>query len=406
MRKFIKTFAFAASLCIAIGAQAQALVTGAYPNYFKELLGVSEEETRTKLDDAWNRFFHGDPDFETVYYPVGKDMAYVLDVGSEDVRSEGMSYGMMMAVQMDRKEEFDRIWKWAKTYMYQKDNAYKGYFAWHCKPDGTTLSMNPASDGEEYFATALLFASKRWGNGNGIFNYAKEARAILSVMLHREDTEVPGATNMFNLKTKQVVFVPTPGRSSEITDPSYHLPHFYDLWAISADKKDRAFWKEAASASREFLKKAAHPETGLMSDYAEFDGRPADMFNGRHDTFSYDAWRIGMNLALDQAWTGADPWQKEWLDRYIGFFASRGVQSYGDRYTVAGEQFSANHSLGLVATNAIAAARSNHPEKAAFVEAVWYSVPPTGKWRYYNGMLYFFALLDLSGNYRIYSPVK
>jgi endo-1,4-beta-D-glucanase Y len=40
-------------------------------------------------------------------------------------------------------------------------------------------------------------------------------------------------------------------------------------------RKDNEFWYEAATTSREFFKQAAHPETGLMSDYAEFDGSPA-----------------------------------------------------------------------------------------------------------------------------------
>jgi oligosaccharide reducing-end xylanase len=82
-------------------------------------------------------------------------MAYILDIANNDVRSEGMSYGMMIAVQLNKKEEFDRLWKWTKTYMYQKDGGYKGYFAWHCKPDGTQLAANPASDGEVWFIMAL-----------------------------------------------------------------------------------------------------------------------------------------------------------------------------------------------------------------------------------------------------------
>ncbi len=403
-----KNLQITGALCAVLAATAsgQSMRTNAYPNYFAELLGKTEAEVAAKVNESYEKLFHGDPDFETVYYPVGKDMAYVMDIGSDDVRSEGVSYGMMIAVQLGKKEEFDRIWKWVKTYMWQKDGAYKGYFAWHCRPDGMPLNLNPASDGEEYFATALLFASARWGDGKGIFNYSKEARAILSAMLHREDSKVSGATNMFDAATKLVVFVPSPGRESRITDPSYHLPHFYELWALYADKRDRPFWKEAAKASRAFLRKSAHPETGLMSDYAEFDGTPVDLNNGRHETFSYDAWRIGMNVALDWAWTAEDPWQKEWMDRYLGFFASKGISSYGNRYTVAGEQFSGTHSLGLVAMNGVAAAHSGRADAAEFVGAVWNSSMPGGKWRYYDGMLFMFALLDLSGNYRIYLPKK
>ena len=43
---------------------------------------------------------------------------------------------MMMCVQMDMKNEFDRVWKWARTYMYMEDGYNKGYFAWSCKTTG------------------------------------------------------------------------------------------------------------------------------------------------------------------------------------------------------------------------------------------------------------------------------
>jgi hypothetical protein len=40
-------------------------------------------------------------------------------------------------------------------------------------------------------------------------------------------------------------------------------------------RKDAEFWYGTATTSREFCKEAAHPETGLMPDYAELDGSPA-----------------------------------------------------------------------------------------------------------------------------------
>jgi oligosaccharide reducing-end xylanase len=126
-----------------------AFETGVYPNLFKDYLGKSDEEIQAKIDSSFEQLFYGDDATERVYYPVGSDMAYISDIANEDVRSEGMSYGMMIAVQMNKKEEFDRLWKWAKTYMYQKDGGYKGYFSWHNKTDGTPIDVNPASDGEE-----------------------------------------------------------------------------------------------------------------------------------------------------------------------------------------------------------------------------------------------------------------
>ena len=67
--------------------------------------------------------------------------------------------------------------------------------------------------------------------------------------------------------TKQVVFVPQLGKNSSFTDPSYHLPHYYELWARWADK-DNEFWAEAAKVSREYLKTAVHPQTGLAPNYS------------------------------------------------------------------------------------------------------------------------------------------
>src|SRR5690606_527968 len=117
-------------------AIAPAFETGVYPNLFQAYLGKSEAEIEAKIAAAWDQLFYGDDATERVYYPVGSDMAYISDIANEDVRSEGMSYGMMIAVQLNKKEEFDRLWKWAKTYMYQTEGGYKGYFAWHCQTDG------------------------------------------------------------------------------------------------------------------------------------------------------------------------------------------------------------------------------------------------------------------------------
>ena len=166
---------------------------------------------------------------------LAQDMAYIEDIGNGDVRSEGMSYGMMMAVQLNKKAEFDRIWKWAKTYMYQTDGPYKGYFAWHCSPDGSKLAANPASDGEEWFVTALFFASGRWGDGETMYNYRQQAQAILDTMRTKNAEDNGIATDMFDPSAKQVVFVPS-GRNSTFSDPSYHLPAYYELWARWADK--------------------------------------------------------------------------------------------------------------------------------------------------------------------------
>ncbi len=378
-----------------------AFESGVYRNLFQEYLGKTDAEVQAKLEAAWQQLFYGDDTTQRVYYPVGEDMAYIQDIGNGDVRTEGMSYGMMIAVQLDKKEEFDRLWKWAKTYMYQSEGPYKGYFAWHCTPDGKKLAANPASDGEEWFVMALLFAAGRWGNGEGIFNYREQAQQILDTMLHKNEESDGIVTNMFDPQTKQVVFVPS-GRNAMFTDPSYHLPAYYELWARWA-ARDNAFWAEAAQVSRAFFRKAAHPQTGLMPDYANFDGTPVK--DPEHEDFRFDAWRTLANVAVDYAWFAADPWQVEQSNRVLAFLISQGVDTFPNQYTLDGQPLSADHSTGLVAMAAVAALAADPELGRPFVQALWDSRIPSGKWRYYDGMLYLLALLHVSGNFRIYTPL-
>ena len=380
-------------------SQTGAFFTGEYRNLFEEYLGKSEAEIQAKIDAAWEQLFYGDDTSERVYYPVGADMAYMEDIGNGDVRSEGMSYGMMIAVQLDKKEEFDRLWKWAKTYMYQSDGPFQGYFAWHCTRDGQQLDTNPASDGEEWFATALLFASARWGDREGIYDYREQAQEILDTILHKETNNV--ATSMFNLEHKQVVFVPMVGRMSSFTDPSYHLPAYYELWARWAER-DTEFWAEAAQVSRKFFKRAAHPQTGLMPDYANFDGTPYGMDD--HKDFRFDAWRTLSNVAVDYAWFAADPWQVEQSNRVLDFLASQGIDSYPNQFTLDGTPLSSDHSTGLVAMAAVAALAADPERGKSFVQELWEAQIPSGKWRYYDGMLYMLGMLHVGGYFRIYLP--
>jgi oligosaccharide reducing-end xylanase len=369
--------------------------TGIYRNLFQEYLGKSDAEVQAKLEAAWQQLFYGDNDSQRVYYPVGVEMAYIEDIGNGDVRTEGMSYGMMIAVQLKKKPEFDRLWKWAKTYMYQTGGPYKGYFAWHCSTDGNQIDANPASDGEEWFVTALFLASDHWGNGQGIYNYRQQAQAILDTMLTKTTEHNGTATDMFDSQAKEVVFVPA-GRNATFSDPSYQLPAYYELWARWADK-DNQFWTDSANASRLFFLKAADPHTGLMPDYANFDGTPATTDD--HKDFRFDAWRTLSNVAVDYAWFGADPWQVEQSDRVLKFLVSQGMDSYPNQYSLTGAPLSGDHSTGLVAMAAVAALAATPEIGKPFVQALWDVKIPSGTWRYYDGMLYMLGLLHVSGKF-------
>jgi endo-1,4-beta-D-glucanase Y len=378
--------------------------SGTYRNLFVEL-GKAAADVDARVEQVVNQLYYGNED-ERLYYESGTDEAYFYTADTDDVRSEGVSYGMMFSVQLGKRQEFDRLWKFAKRVMQHQTGDRTGYFAWRVRTDGTQLDANPAPDGEEYFAMSLLMAARRWGNGTGIFNYEAEANLILDHMMnHRALTGLPefsGIANMIDPVENQVVFS-IEGASATFTDPSYHLPHFYELFA-QWGARDNQRWLTVADESRQLFRDAAHEATGLAADYTLFDGTPT---GGTHAQFRFDAWRVAMNIALDSTWWNRDPWQRDtWVNNYLGFFAARGVSSHANQFNVDGTGAEGDHSPGLVAMNATAALLSEQDVAWDFVEELWQTAPTTGNFRYYDGCLYLFGLLNVTGRFQIIDTAR
>lgn len=381
-----------------------------YRNLFTELGIASLEEVSNRLNEIWNFFFYGKEE-ERVYHPVGDDMAYIEDTGNHDARTEGMSYGMMICVQMDKQEEFNRLWKWAYTYMWMDEGENEGYFAWSCAPDGSKNANGPAPDGEEFFAMALFFAAHRWGDGEGIFHYSAQAKKLLNACVHKGQNGRAGEP-MWNRENKQILFVP----GSDFTDPSYHLPHFYELFALWAEEEDRAFFKEAALVSRKYLNAACHPVTGMCAEYAEFDGSPMSRklpwTEDRHDWFYSDAYRTVANIGLDFEWFGAEEGQGKASARLQHFLGEIRKENPFVIYEVDGTPIDEPvlHPVGMLAATAqgaLSVIGNSQDEKELsmakeWVERLWKQPLRLGDRRYYDNCLYFFAFLALSGNYRIW----
>lgn len=388
-----------------------AFETGRYRNLLREI-GHSDDEIDGKLTAVFDSLFRGP---NRVYFEVGDSMAYVSDVKNKDVRTEGMSYGMMAAVQFGEKDMFDRLWRWSKKYMQHSSGPRKGYFAWSCSLDGRPNAHGAASDGELYFVTSLIFASNLWGDSTGI-DYGAEARHILDCSMAKAGMD--HAAPLINLEHKLITFTPD-AWGGRFTDPSYHVPAFYEVWAKWAGDGRSEFWRQCARASREYLHKCVHPTTGLTSDYTNYDG---SLLGGRRvlgDAFRFDSWRVPMNIALDYSWSCADaPWQRGYADRVQDFLYSEGIDDFVDQYNVdgtpvsevlgAGEHKALRHSLGLVATSAAASLAATKDRSREFVERLW-SAPHApyadGYFdAYYDGFLRLFSLMHLSGRYRIIPP--
>ena len=385
-----------------------AFVTGQYRNLFAEM-GYAQADIDAKLQSAFDGLFFGP---NKVYFEVGDDMAYISDIKNHDVRTEGMSYGMMIAVQWDKKDIFDRLWRWAKRYMQHQQGPSKGYFRWSCKTDGTPNSQGAASDGELYFVTSLIFASNLWGNDTGI-NYLAEAQNILDCSMQK--TGMTDVAPLINIEHKLITFTPDP-HGGQFTDPSYHIPAFYEVWAKYADDGRSQFWRDCAKASREYLHKSIHPVTGLNPDYNNYDGSLMRRGGVLGDAFRYDSWRVPMNIALDYSWSCADrQWQQQYANRIQAFLYSQGIDSFVDQYNIDGSQPAdileaggykkLRHSVGFVATSAAASLAATDVKAHEFIDRLWNSrhEPYEDGYfdAYYDGLVRLFAMMHLSGRYRV-----
>jgi oligosaccharide reducing-end xylanase len=374
-----------------------------YPNAFRDVLGKSDADIASKLDGAFNQLFHGDPSTQAIYFPVGEDKAYIQDILHGDVRTEGIGYGMIIAVELNKETEFDALWTFAKSNLELTSGPNQGYFDSFCDAtdDGTPM---PCIDpfGHEEFVMALLLANDRWGNAGSV-DYGADAQALLTVMLHKQDQNggvVSGVTNMFDAASALAFDMPNTSAAT-YTRPAVEMPAYYQLWGQATGN---AFWGAAALSGRSYFElvvnsTTGNTATGLMPIRAYFTGAPVAGW----DTFDQEGYRTQLNLALDQIWTTGTPWELSEDNRLLAFFSSQGTDTYCGAYSLDGTMcLDTTHEAPLVAMNGVTALVSTNADRATYINAVWNMATPSGTSRYYAGILDLLSLLMLSGEYRIY----
>ena len=370
-----------------------AYYTGDYTSPFKTLLGKTDKDIQDKIDELWNHYFGGQND-KTVYYE-DRDGGYIVDINNNDIRSEGMSYGMMIAVQTNHREQFDKLWNWAKKHMW-KDPATggSGYFAWQANRDGSVRDWGNAPDGEIYFMMSLLFAAHRW-NDEG---YMKDAQSILKACWKGN------GQSLYSEQSFIATFQPSDGNNTW-GDASYSLPAFVDLfsrWSTTNNDK----WKKATKATRDHIYNSANPQSGLCSDYSNFDGTPHYAFSDNSTKYAFDAIRCPMNYGMDSYLFGVDMERQTKIAKVITDFFERDGYRHG-HFNWDGTNGYGDFTIGQAGANAVATyALLEENDYTDLVKKVlqkaWDSKPIVGSQRYYDGLVHFLAMLHLTGNFKIW----
>lgn len=379
----------------ALGTLSPRTGPSSYPNVLSEVMGLSESMVSAEIDKVYDQLFHGDAATEAIYFRAGSDQAYIQDILHGDVRTEGIGFGMMIAVQLDNPSEFDALWRYAESTLRIKAGPNSGYYGSFCDTSQLPIECTDAF-GHQLMLTALMFAHGRWGS-EGDIDYEASALRLLEVMRHKEEENggvVDGVTNMFD-PSEQLPLDEPHISSAGVTRPAVVMPAFYELWFQATGD---SFWKEAAASGRAYLARTAHPTTGLLPIRSRFDGTPLPGW----DFFAAEGYRAQLNIVLDQLWFSGAPWNVEEANRLLGFFLSQGPR-YGASYSLAGgSPLDPGHVESLVFINGATAAIATLPERNAFIGEAWSMATPTDEARYYGGLLKLVALMVLGGEFRVY----
>ena len=242
--------------------------------------------------------------------------------------SEGIAYGMMIAVYMGDKALFDGL------YGYWKANAVSGTTLMTWKIPGGSGS---ATDADEDAAFALLEASKQWSTGG-----YSATTMISDVWSHDIDAASLLPTGGSNYGST----------SSKVTNASYFAPAMYKEFA----KVDSGHnWTGVVNAVYTAINGGISGSNGLIPAWCSSNCTTSGSNGAATDTeYQYDSHRIPWRIGTDACWNG-EAKAATYLSKLVGFFNGKagtgGLSSLYDIYQTSGTADTsngANNSMSLV----------------------------------------------------------
>jgi endoglucanase len=172
------------------------------------------------------------------------------DQGGDTV-SEGQAYAMLLAVALDDRARFDRVWRWTRDNLQRDD----GLLAYHWA-NGHADGSQPATDADLDAARALVLAGRRFGSDD----YESAGERIGDAVLGTETSDVDGVPVL--------VAGPWARGSTPTVNPSYFSPRAYaDLASAHSDSR----WDDIAGTSRSIESALTKNGASLPPDWARVD---------------------------------------------------------------------------------------------------------------------------------------
>lgn len=306
--------------------------------------------------------------------------------------SEGMGYGMLIAVYLNDQATFDGLWQYVGLHL----NA-NGLMDWEISPTGTVTGSGAATDGDEDMAWALVMADKQWGRGTLAKSYLDYAKALIDAMWAHEVDHASGDVLL-------------PGDSwgaGAALNPSYFAPAYYRVFGVVTGKT--AEWSRVVASSYDVIEKSlnaanGNATNGLVPAWCDANGMPKVPFANGPTHFQLDACRIPFRIGQDFCWFG-EARAKTYLAKISGFYSAIGAVNIVDGYDLDGTPHPQNSTNGSQAASFVGPAAVG-----AMSDAQWKTLLDDGYARvatlglnagttYYQDSWTVLSLLMLTGNF-------
>jgi len=240
--------------------------------------------------------------------------------------SEGIGYGMILAVYMNDQKLFDNLWNYEQLHLDGN-----GLMNWEIAPDGSVTSggAGAATDGDEDMAWALVMADRQWGGKGALSDtYLNLAKKLIGLIWTYEVDHTRGEMLKAGDQWGDV----------DVTNPSYFAPAYFRVFGQVTGKTDD--WNKVVTANYDILEKSlnatsGNASNGLVPAWCDSSGKPISPYSGAPMYFQNDSTRTPFRVGQDYCYFG-EPRAKSYLAKISSFYVGIGVAKIVDGYELNG----------------------------------------------------------------------
>lgn len=289
---------------------------------------IGAEQWKKVLDNTWNGIKKRNIDA----YSTGSGLIHRPKSETPgDAVSEGVGYGMLLALYSNDQETFNKIWEAGNTHMWQGC-----LYDWRIDANGNKVGTGAASDAEEDIALALIFANRLveeniWNSYTSSVlqrSYIDQAKKILSCMW--ETSQI----------TSSKILAPGAGwGGDDFVNPGYFSPAWYRIFSLVDPSHD---WIGVADKSYSIIEANPGYSQGLIPDWMNPNGKFCSGSLGYNPYLSgralfKDAIRTLWRIALDAVWFNESK-AIAYLTNALTFINSKGGASASNFYQIEGDK--------------------------------------------------------------------